>query len=280
MDQTAILTEALSDPDDSVRSEALSTFPPHLIDHDVFQVITRLALHDRNVHVRLTAIHQIERFWPDPNAVEVFRNLVMDLDIQVADAAAGVLAKIHDRTGKDLLLEAYLKAPHFGYKWLCFEALTTGWPFKEIEGFVLGHMLADRDDVIRASTVAYLARQKDSSLVADLIRLLEDKDARVRANALEALVPFKETVDRAIFEKMVTDPSHRVQCIVLGVLHDLGAPAIQTKIEPLLNHQDELFRASAVYLLRRNTGFPNRDVYLARLAGDPSPVVQRQLSLI
>jgi HEAT repeat protein len=280
MDDKASIAAALRDADGSARCRFLASLERKDIDHDIFKLIAKMAMEDESIQVRLAAVRKIEPFWPDPDVVRVCRALAVDPEIQVADAAVGLLSRAGDARARQVLLDAYLKASHFGYKWLVFEALTTGWKYRDVESIILGYMLADSDEVIRASTVAYLGRQRDPSLADDLVQLLADSDARVRANALEALGAFKASVDRSVFERMLKDPNHRVQCTAIDILYDLGGVAVDDQIEPLLRHRDELFRASAAYLLRKNQAIPNRKAYLEELARDRSPVVQRQLALL
>lgn len=280
MEGKAAIAAALREPDGASRCRFLSTLETRDIDHDIFQLISKLAKEDPFVQVRLTAIQKLSPFWPEPDIIKLIKTLAIDPEIQVADAAVGTLCRAHDLKARALLLEVYLKAPHFGYKWLVFEGLTSAWAFAEIESIVLGYMLADSDEVIRASTVAYLGRQRDANLIADLIQLLSDNDARVRANALEALGHFKAVVDREIFMPMLADSNHRVQCAAMCIIDEMGGVPLEGALSAMVHHRDELVRASAVYVLRTRTRFPGRQELLEDLADDRSSVVQRQLALV
>lgn len=280
MEEKAAIAAALRDPDGPSRCRFLSSLETRDIDHDIFQLISKLAREDPSVQVRLSAIRKLAPFWPDPDIIKLLKTLAVDPEIQVADASVGALCKARDPKARELLLDAYLKAPHFGYKWLVFEGLTSAWKFAEIESIVLGYMLADADEVIRASAVAYLGRQRDANLIADLIQLLADNDNRVRANALEALGRFKSVVDREIFLAMLTDPNHRVQSAAMCIVDEMGGVPLEGQLSVMIHHTDELMRASAVYVLRTRREFPGRQELLEDLADDRSPVVQRQLALV
>ena len=278
-DKTAIAA-ALRDTDDAARCRFLASLEMRDIDPDIFQLISKLAKEDPFVQVRLTAVRTLAPFWPDPEIIKLFRALAIDPEIQVADAAVGAVCRAHDTKARELLLEAYLKAPHFGYKWLVFEGITAAWKYHEIESIVLGYFIADSDEVVRASTVAYLGRQHDANVIADLIHLLSDTDSRVRANALEALGHFKAVVDRDVFMRMLTDSNHRVQSAALCILDEMGGIPLDGQITAMVQHRDELVRASAVYVLRQRPAFPHRQELLEDLADDRSKAVQRQLALV
>lgn len=280
MEDMGTIAAALRDPDATARCRFLESLETSDIKPDVFHEIIKLAREDGSIQVRLAAIRKLAPFWPDPQVIKLHRALAVDPEIQVADGSVGALGAAHDSRAREVLLEAYLKAPHFGYKWLVFEALTTHWAFADIESIILGYMLADSDEVIRASTVSYLARQHDANLLADLIALLTDSDARVRANALEALGHFKQVVDRTVFENMLADPHHRVQSAAMVILDEMGGLPLDGQLDTMAHHRDELVRASAVWVLRQRKQFPNRRELLEDLADDASPAVQRQLALV
>jgi HEAT repeat protein len=280
MEDKAAIATALRDPDASARCRFMESLEAGEIGPDSLQLIIKLTKEDPSIQVRLAGIRKCAAFWPDPHIIKLFRALAVDPEIQVADGAVGALGRAHDSRAREVLLEAYLKSPHFGYKWLVFEALTAHWAFAEIESIIVGYMLADSDEVIRASTVSYLSKQHDANLIADLIQLLTDSDARVRANALEALGHFKKVVDRTIFEGMLVDPHHRVQSAAMVILDEVGGLALDGQLETMAHHRDELVRASAVYVLRQRQEFANRREVLEELAEDNSPVVQRQLALL
>jgi len=280
MEERASIAAALRDPDGVSRCRFLETLEAKDLDHDIFQLVSKLAKEDPNVQVRLAAIRKLAPLWPEPDVIKLMRSLATDAEIQVADAAVGAMCRAKDHAAKAVLLEAYLKAPHFGYKWLVFEGLTTAWPYAQIESIVLGYLLADSDEVIRASTVAYLGRQHDANLIADLIQLLGDSDARVRANALEALGHFRSVVDRDIFVRMLSDSNHRVQCAAMVIVDQIGGVPLDGRLSTMAHHRDELMRASAVYVLRQRPQFPGRREVLEDLSDDRSSAVQRQLALV
>lgn len=276
----ATIAAALRDPDSAARCRFIECLPAHDIDPDIFQLVCKLAREDSDIQVRLFALRRLEPFWPDPTIVSLLRALACDREIQVADAAAGALARAKDSRAREALLEAYLKAPHFGYKWLAFEALTTHWAFRDIESIVLGYFIADSDEVIRASTVSYLSTMHDPQLLSDLIQLLTDKDARVRANALEALGAFADVIDRNVFERMLSDPHHRVQSAAMVILEKVGGISFDGRLAQMVHHRDEVVRASAVWVMRQHKDAKRHRVHLENLAEDSSPAVQRQLRLL
>lgn len=278
-DKTAVLA-ALSDADEVTRCRTMAGLETADIDHDIRRSISQIAQEDTSVQCRLTAVRKLAAFWPAPDVLRLFKTLAVDPEIQVADAVVGAMCRAKDQTAREMLLEAYLKAPHFGYKWLVFEGMTSAWSFSEIESMVLGYFIADSDEVVRASTVAYLGRQQDANVIADLIQLLNDSDARVRANAIEALGHFKLVVDRDVFMRMLTDTNHRVQSAAMCILHEMGGIPLDGAITKMVKSNDELARASAVYVLRQRKEFPQRRELLEDLADDRSATVQRQLALV
>lgn len=280
IEDKAAIVAGLRDEDATTRCRSLASLEPQDIDHDILPSITRMAQEDTSVQVRLTAVRTLAVFWPGPDVLHLFKTLAVDPEIQVADAVVGALCRAKDQKAREVLLEAYLKAPHFGYKWLVFEGMTAAWKYHEIESLVLGYFIADSDEVVRASTVAYLGRQHDANVIADLIQLLHDSDARVRANAVEALGHYKAVVDREVFMRMLTDANHRVQSAAMCILHEMGGIPLDGALTRMAKSNDELARASAVYVLRQRKEFPHRREILEDLADDRSATVQRQLALV
>jgi HEAT repeat protein len=103
---------------------------------------------------------------------------------------------------------------------------------------------------IRATLLSCLLHHpKDDRVIALLESALKDSDARVRANAVEAVASLKIPVDRKLdlLSRVGEDSNNRVLgnlAIALGPLDSLGALRVLTR---LLNSTDKWERASAVY---------------------------------
>lgn len=76
---------------------------------------------------------------------------------------------------------------------------------------------------------------------------LTDSDARVRANAVEALWGLESEAARAAMERASHDEHHRVVVNALVGLHRAGVSTAAERLRDLAGHTSELFRAAAVW---------------------------------
>lgn len=127
------------------------------------------------------------------------------------------------------------------------------------------------DERIQSKAVKLLCELRPN--VALVERQLKSSDARVRANAIEALwaVPSREAA--TIFREALSDSSHRVVVNALVGLHACNSDDAFERLAKLCNHPEPMFRAAAAWGIGRiddRRGIPA----LTELASDPSPIVR------
>lgn len=249
------------------------------VDHDLVQLLLKMAGQDGDVAVRLAALRRIEKLWPDANVRRVYRQTLGEGALETAGPVATLLARLHDAQARSVLVEVFLGSTSFGARWLAFDSLLSGWTYAEIQDLVMGYFLNDLDEVVRACTVAYLGKQHDPSMIPELRKMLGDNSARVRANALEALTPMVGVIGRAPFEAMLADTDHRVRSCAAVALEGSDGFCLDRWLEDSIGSRRDEIRASAAWVLRRVPGRPSRSRFLETLLADDSRVVQRQAIL-
>ncbi len=108
-----------------------------------------------------------------------------------------------------------------------------------------------------------------------LLRLLEDANPRVRANAVESLADARHLSDRReLLWRASTDEHHRVAVNALVALARLGEQEALTRLEQLAQHQAPEFRAAAAWGMGR-LGEPRFQPVLSLLYQDDCGIVRR-----
>jgi hypothetical protein len=112
-------------------------------------------------------------------------------------------------------------------------------------------------------------------------RQLASADPRVRANAIEALWHVDKVTCRALLEKAIGDPHHRVALNAALGLYYLNRAAATDQMIAFAAHRDPCFRAATAWAMGQ-TGDPAFERYLQALASDAEENVrssaQRALS--
>lgn len=103
------------------------------------------------------------------------------------------------------------------------------------------------DERIRSKAVKALCRLRPSKSTVELH--LQSTDARVRANALEALWHLNSTDAITFFESALEDPHHRVVINALIGLCYRKAPGAFEMLVGLSSHSSEMFRLATVWAL-------------------------------
>ena len=163
-------------------------------------------------------------------------------------------------------------------------------PFPEGVSQLLDALPRERDPEVRASMACALGRMGGWTHLSCLDQLLADSDARVRANALEALVYLQSPHVYVVAIKYLKDADHRVKATAARLLHCAGRKgALQVLKRMLLSGQPAYVDSAAhaltvlapgpevvplLVLAARSTWLPARNRGLAGLeklssAGDP-----------
>jgi len=133
-------------------------------------------------------------------------------------------------------------------------------------------LLAHPNERVRSKAVELVGRGQPHGDWWNLA--FDDPDARVRANAVEALWGLESEAARAAFERATEDPHHRVVVNALVGLHRASVPSAAERLRALCAHSGEMFRAAAAWGL----GVIEDEESLERLQAlrkDPSEVVRR-----
>ena len=102
---------------------------------------------------------------------------------------------------------------------------------------------------------------------------LRDPDARVRANAVEALWGMSTNEARSVFRQSLEDPNNRVVGNALLGLHILGDSIAFEKITAMASHADEEFRNTAVWVMQKS-GDPAFIPVLSTLTRECEPALR------
>ena len=129
-------------------------------------------------------------------------------------------------------------------------------------------LLHDPNPKLRAKAVRLLARSNMAPKIAE--RLMTERDARVRANAVEALWGSDTPAARALFREATRDGNNRVAGNALLGLYLLGEVGSIPMILKMAAHPDPLFRATAAWVMER-TGNPRFLPLLKQLVRDSGP---------
>ena len=127
------------------------------------------------------------------------------------------------------------------------------------------------DNYIRSKAVLALCRMRPNRSLID--RQLESPDARVRANAVEALWHAPAGSAIRVFQEALADDNHRVVVNALMGLYYHKDESYYDKMVALAGHPEPRFRAALAWALGQISEarlVPLRE----RLAADPSPEVR------
>lgn len=127
------------------------------------------------------------------------------------------------------------------------------------------------DNYIRSKAVLALCRMRPNRSLID--RQLESPDARVRANAVEALWTAPQGSAVRVFHEALADDNHRVVVNALLGLYHHKDQSYYERMVALARHPEPRFRAALAWALgqiREKQLLP----LLEKLAADPSPEVR------
>ncbi len=133
------------------------------------------------------------------------------------------------------------------------------------------------DERIRSKAVKSFCELRPNPALVE--RQLKSSDARVRANAIEALWGVPSFEAAAIFREALGDSSHRVVVNALIGLYATNADEVLEKLSALCKHSGPMFRAAAAWGLGHiadRRAIPT----LTSLAEDPSPIVRTRAARV
>jgi HEAT repeat protein len=129
------------------------------------------------------------------------------------------------------------------------------------------------DPIVRSKAVKILSCLHVN--VAFIEKQLGSKDARVRANAVEALWGVNTPTSRQLLERAANDPHQRVMANGLLGLSHLGIPGITRRIVQAAKTNSPELRRALAWLMGQTEG-EQFEEELKRLAADPEETVKEQ----
>jgi HEAT repeat protein len=141
--------------------------------------------------------------------------------------------------------------------------------FKPLRVGLIGPLLHHPDPRVQ-SKAALLVGKGNQDVKWVRYRML-DRDARVRANALEALWDLNTKEARSTLVEALADANNRVVGNALLGLYRIGEPGCVDKIVELAGHADEKFRGTAVWVMQQS-GDPSFIPILTKLLQEGGPL--------
>src|SRR5581483_11331159 len=128
------------------------------------------------------------------------------------------------------------------------------------------------DPFFQSKAALMLCRATGNPMVVE--RLLHAPDARVRANAVEALWNIRTPVTSVLLRQAVQDTHHRVAINALLGLDRRGERGMNERMISFAKHESAAFRAAIAWAMGR-TADPKFNACLKTLAADPTAGVRR-----
>ncbi|MDR0330248.1 MAG: HEAT repeat domain-containing protein [Chitinispirillales bacterium] len=114
---------------------------------------------------------------------------------------------------------------------------------------LLTRLLQDRDAKIKATAVSLLSKMMGPHDQDMVISLLSDEDKRVRANTVEALESLGNPRLVPVLVKHRKEPNNRIRGNVLKALYNLGHTDIEEDLLEMLTSSEPLQKASALWVI-------------------------------
>jgi HEAT repeat protein len=114
---------------------------------------------------------------------------------------------------------------------------------------LLTKLLKDKDPKIKATSISLMGKMMGSNDQQMVMSLLNDPDARVRANTVEALESLRFQRSIPVLLRYRKEPNNRIRGNVLKALYKLGHTDIEDDLIEMLNANDPLFKATALWVI-------------------------------
>lgn len=137
---------------------------------------------------------------------------------------------------------------------------------------LLRPILRDCDPQVQSKCVLMLARREADLSWAD--KLMENDDARLRANVIEGLWDNKSPGVLQLLLRASKDSNHRVVANSAYGLRRLGAAEFQAVVDRMQTSKNPQFRGASAWLIGR-IGEPELCPLLKPLVRDPDPTVRK-----
>jgi len=233
----SILRAGVEADDPLVRIEAINAVGM-IGDHDLVLVRLEQLLLDKDIRVRLAAVHALTDL-ASPHSVEPLRHVLEDEKVpEVVFAAAKALEKLHDSAGTKALLEIYEGKRKSSSNMIQkrkrqatdqFHSVPSGLMFVVSrgvgyvpvpgvgEGFsAFSELIRDKGLSDRAGVILIVGQSKDPETTDLLRRALQDKDWSVRAAAAQMIAHTARVELRNDLVPLFSDKNRKVQFRAAG----------------------------------------------------------------
>jgi len=122
--------------------------------------------------------------------------------------------------------------------------------FNPLRVGLVGPLLHHPDPRVQSKATLLVAKGNKDVKWVRLCML--DRDARVRANALEALWEMDTKEARGVLLEALNDPNNRVVGNALLGLYRINEPGFVDKIVEMARHPDEKFRSTAIWVMQKS----------------------------
>jgi len=124
---------------------------------------------------------------------------------------------------------------------------------------ILARLVQDRDEKIRATAINLLGKVVGPHDHELIMALLNDSDKRVRANTVEALESLGNKRLVPVLIRFRKDPSNRIRGNVLKALYNLGYTEIEPDLLEMLTTPDNFMKASSYWVISQ-IGLGGREI--------------------
>ena len=181
--------------------------------------------------------------------VQPLKELLKDEDRQVRFQAAYALFNIGGREAALAMCE-YISDPD---EWISMTILRLLCKMKELDTIpiLIEKYQADTDLRRKALMISFLSRFKSITLLSAFDDALQARDARLRANAIEAIGDLKLPVDelRKRIVPYLNDPNNRIRANAILAMAKIAPEKVKAQIVEMCNSDDIQLRRSAAFIL-------------------------------
>lgn len=184
-----------------------------------------------------------------PELVPSIKEFLKDEDRQVRFQAAYALYNIGGKEAALAMCE-YISDPD---EWISMTILRLLCKMKELDTIpiLIEKYKADTDLRRKALMISFLSRFKSITLLGAFDDALEARDARLRANAIEAIgdlkLPEEELKKRIV--PYLNDPNNRIRANAILAMAKIAPEKVKAQIIEMCNSDDVQLRRSAAFIL-------------------------------
>lgn len=244
--------EKLTDKDPHVRYQALKVLAAQDAgghSPEALQAVVRICRTDKLPYNRLEAMNVLGGHWDVEGVPEAFSERLGD-EAYIAEAAVGLLGRIATPGAYALLRKTYQDKQDVHVRLQVIQAYQSAPQGSVLEFLQVSRAHESEDDRIRATVVALLATYRNATLKPVFFKALRDDNARVRANAVEALTSICSGEELLqVLARFTKDRSNRVRANAIKGLLDVGVHQAEGLLHEMAHHRNPRYRSSAAWVL-------------------------------